>query len=381
MRRARSLVVALVAAAGLAACGSSSPTASPLNTALGYFPANSPFVMSVVTDPHAATVKAAQALVSRIPLATFGQAAAISRLQQLGINYDTDIRPLFGNQLLLGVTGSNLSGASTAGRFLAAWVTKSAGTLSTLIKKLHLARSGSHDGATLYQVSALTLAVDGATLVAGGSAATVSAALDRHSSGGGMSMADYDRDLGDLPTHALMDAVGNLSGLLSSPSAAKARSVPWVAALRGYGVAISASQHGLTLQYNLDTSGSQLTSAELPIAPGSSPPGLAGNLPIQFGLRQPAAIIRFALDAERRSSPARYAADIARMNRVLARRGGISFQRDLLGQIGSSAAVESSGHGYVVRVDVVNPAAAARTLRRLGPAALSVFGSKAKVTA
>jgi hypothetical protein len=373
MRGARPILVVLAAALAIAGCGSSSPSASPLGSALSYFPKNSVFVLSVVTDPNARAVKGGQAMLSRLPAANFGQAALTSRLQQVGINYDTDIRPLFGNPLVIGIATANVGGGA-APPVLAAWVTKDAGTLNSLIKKLRLSQSATHAGAAIYQVGDLTLAVDGATLVAGTAPASVNAALDRHAANGGMSTGDYDRDLGSLPKNALIEAVGNLTGVLSAPSAAKARSVPWVAALRGYGVAISASSHGLSFQYNLDTSGGGLTSSELPIAPGSSPPGLAGNLPIQLGLRQPAATLAFVLDTERRASPAHYAADQARMNAVR-RETGVDFRRDVLGQIGNSAAIESSGHGFNLRVDVVNPAAAARTLRKLGTSALDVLGT------
>lgn len=59
--------------------------------------------MSVVTDPNAPAVKKAKAMIHRLPLATFGEAAVIGRLQQTGINYDADIRPLFGNPILIGM--------------------------------------------------------------------------------------------------------------------------------------------------------------------------------------------------------------------------------------------------------------------------------------
>jgi hypothetical protein len=104
-------------------------------------------------------------------------------------------------------------------------------------------------------------------------------------------------------------------------------------------------------------------------------------MPIQAGLRQPAATLTFALDAERRTSPGQYAADRARMAAVR-RRTGVDFQRDVLGQLGSSAAVESDGHRFIARFDVKSPPAAARTLRKLGTSALDVFGphSGARVT-
>jgi hypothetical protein len=303
MRGAWSFLLAILAASVVAACGSSA-TSSPMGSALSYFPRDSPFALSVVTDPNPPAVKHGQAMLAQIPFASFGQATAISRLQQLGINYDTDIRPLFGNPVLLGVEGPSASG-STRNKLLIAWITRDAGTLSSLVKELHLSQVGSHDGATPYQVSTLTLAVDGATLVAGGSTSTVDAALDRHSGGGGMTIGEFNSELGNLPKDALISAVGNLGPTLSaSPRTAKARSVPWVAAL--HGVAISARSGGLTFQYTLNTTGGSLSSSELPIAPGTSPPGLAGNMPIQVGLREPAATINFQLDVERRTQPAQY---------------------------------------------------------------------------
>jgi hypothetical protein len=360
----------IVVAVALASCGSST-SSSPLGTALSYFPKDSPFVMSVVTDPSSSAVKNGQAALHRLPLATFGQAALIARLQQVGINYDADIRPLFGNPLLLGIEGPSVSG-STRSKVLVVWVTKDAGTLSSLIKKLRLPKTQSVGGATLYQASTTTLAVDGATLVAGPSA-SVTAALGRHAHGGGMSSADYDRELSGLPQSSLIEAFGYVKPILSA-SQAKAKRVPWVAALRGYGVSIGASPTGLSLRYRLDTGGAVLTTTQLPIAAGASPPGLAGNQPIQVGLRDPAATLRFALDAEQHSSPARYAADLAHMAAVR-RRTGVDFRRDVLAQLGNNAALASDAHSFMLRVDVLKPATAARTLRRLGTSALDVVGT------
>jgi hypothetical protein len=309
-------------------------------------------------------------MLRHIPFATFGEAALISQLQQKGINYDADIRPLFGNPVLVGITGSSLGADG-----LIAWITKDAGTLTTLVRKLGLHKVGNRDGATLYGRSKASVAIDGSTVVAASSPNVLTAALDRHGSGQGMSPSDYNRDLGTLPKDSFIDAFGNLSILLSSSKAASARSVPWVAALRSYGVSISAGSGGLTLRYTLNTSGASLTSAELPITPGASPPGLAGTMPIQFGLRQPAVTVKFLLDVVRRTEPAKYAADLAHIGAV-ERRTGVNFNRDVLGQIGGNAAVESMGHGSTIaRIDVVDPAAAAHTLRKLGTSALDIFGT------
>src|SRR5205823_14772537 len=102
----------------------------------------------------------------------------------------------------------------------------------------------------------------------------MTSALDRHANSGGISQNDYGRAVAGLPQNALVEAFGNLTGVLSTPRAANARKVPWVGALRGYAAAINASANGLSFQYKLDTTGAALTTSQLPIASGSATPSL-----------------------------------------------------------------------------------------------------------
>lgn len=367
------LLAAIAAAFALAGCGSSAPSSSPLGSALSYFPPGTPFVMSVATDPNAPAVKNAQAMLQRLPFVSLGEAGLMSQLQRVGINYDTDVRPLFGNPVLLGIAGSTAH-ASARTRILLAWVTKDAGTLAGLIGKTHLPKAGSHDGATLYSAGTAELAVDGATLLVASSPELVESALDLHAHGGGMTPADYTRETSGLPQNALVYAVGQLSQILAA-NAPKALTVPWVRALRGYGASVSASSSGLSIRYRLDTSATTLSSTELPLSAGATPPSLAGTAPIQFGLRDPGASVRFALAAEQEAEPQKFAADMARLA-AAERKTGVNFQRDVLGQIGSNAAVNSDGRSFMARVDVVNPAAAQRTLRKLGTSIGAFFTLK-----
>lgn len=363
MRRRLSVIaaaLAVVLALVLAGCGSSS-SSDPLATSLSYFPKNSLFVMSLQTDPNSSAIQSLQGLLHRFPAVSFGEAALTARLEQLGINYDTDIRPLFGNPAVIGVASSSPAAARAA--VLIAWVTKDAGTLGNLVKKLHLPAGQSVDGATLYNLSSATLAVDGATLLAATSPSEVKSALDLHAHGGGLTTADRDRAMGDLPKDSLVQAFGDLTAVLSQPSAAKARQVPWVGALRGYGVSINANATGLNFQYRLDTSGAPLTESQLPIATGSSPPGLAGSLPISVGVRDGAQIVRFIFDAERIASPAKYAAFAKRQAAVRAKTG-VDLS-NLLSLITGEAQVSSDGHVTLVRGQVSDPAAAKRTLAKL----------------
>lgn len=378
MRRRFSVIAALLgvmAALVLAGCGSGA-SSDPLTTGLSYFPKNSLFVMSMQTDPNSQAIQNMQSLLHRFPAVTFGEAALTARLEQLGINYDTDIRPLFGNPAVIGVASPS-SGAARA-RFLVAWVTKDSGTLDNLVKKLHLPAGQTIDGAKVYTVSTASLAVDGATLVLAASPDAVKSALDLHAHGGGLTTADQNRAMGSLPRDSLIQAFGDLGAVLSSPSAAKARQVPWVNALRGYGLAIGATPTGLNFQYRLDTSGATLTDSQLPIAPGSTPPGLAGSLPISAGILDPSRVAKFAEDAQRLTSPAKYAQFVKRQLDVRAKTG--VDLNSLLNLLTGDAAVSSDSKVTMARAQLSDPAAGKQTLAKLATDPIAFGSSPASVS-
>jgi Protein of unknown function (DUF3352) len=377
MRRA--LLLIAVVACVLAGCGSSAkPAASPISTELSYFPSNSPFVMTVVTAPGSAAVKQAQGLVGTFPGGSLGEAALMSKLQQIGINYDADIRPLFGNPVAFGIAGDGLAGRAR-NQFLVAWITKDSATLSSLVKKIfHSAPSaGTHNGATLYQLGSEALAIKGPTLLLGSSTAILDGALDRHANGSGISQSQYSRDVSGLPQNTLMQTFGSLSGVLSKPPAAKARRVPWVAALRGYAAAITANSSGLTLQYRLDTSRAPLTSPQLPIAEGTSAPGLAGTEPIVGAVKDPAQTISFIEAAEQLTSPSQYAA-FQKRQADLQRKTGVSLN-SLLSMLTGDLIVQSYRHKTMGRAVLSDPAGATRTLAKLASEPKAVFSHATSV--
>ncbi len=378
--RLRSLLLLPVLALVLAGCGSSSaPTASDARTTeYSYFPAGSAFVMSVATDPNSASIRGAHALEGHFPIAAFGQSALTAKLNQLGINYQADIRPLFGNPVTIGATTTTLSGSASS-QFLVAWVTKDATKLTALVKKLPgIHAAGSHAGATLYNTGgAATVALSGATLVFASDPAIVNAALDRHAHGGGLSSAEISRETAGLPQDTLFEMFGNLSSVLSSASAAKARAVPWVAALRGYGAAISANASGLTFRYHLDTTGASLSASQLPIAPGSGAPSLIGSAPISVAIHNPAQIFAFAKAAEQATNPARYAKFLARQAALKAKTGTDldGFLQLLTGDL----VLASDTHTTIGRVAVSDSAAATQALSKLASAPNQLFPNASSV--
>jgi hypothetical protein len=367
----RGLILAIVVAAVLVAgCGSSkssSAPASPVTTALSYIPANSPFVITAATTAN----PGGQALVNRLPNLALAETALFGRLRQLGIDYNADVRPLFGNPIAGGLELHSPTGAPN--QFVAAWVTKDQSKLEALLKKLEpgLQKQGTRDGATVYSLGELALATEDATMVFASTQPTLNAALDRHAHGGGITPDDYSKAFTGLPQNGRLQVFGTLTQVLSMPSAAKAQSVPWVAALRGYAASINESSTGLSFQYRLDTSGRSLSTTDLPIASGSTAPNFAGAAPIVAAVRDPAQIYAFAENAVKATNPGEYRRFLKRQAAARSKTGVdiTSLVKLATGDL----IIDSDTHTTIGRVQVSDPAAARTTMAKLAahPAALS----------
>lgn len=366
--------VASVCALVVVGCGSSSSSTgvpSPLATELSYLPADSPFVVTVETDPNSSAIQGVQDLIGRFPLAGFGVQALRTKLAQLGIDYSSEIKPLLGNPVALSIVGAFSSTSSSNPPLVAAWVTNSESALKSLLKKAlpGVSPTGTHDGATLYQLGSTELAVDGATLVVGTQGQLVPA-LDRHAHGGGFSTSAYTTDTSGLPQDALIRAFGSLTGVLSQPSAATARRIPWVAAIRGYGVGISAGSSGVSIHFRVDTSGSNLSSKQLPIASGNEPPSPAGPAPIESAIRDPSQIVTFAESAAQAVDPAgyeRFQGHVAQLKS----KTGVDLN-NLTRLLTGSMSIASNTHITAIRVGVSDPAQATKALNALAHAPRSV---------
>ena len=114
----------------------------------------------------------------------------------------------------------------------------------------------------------------------------------------------YTKAFSGLPSDALLRAFGNLGTCSHSPGPRKARQVPWVAAFRGYADDDQGELVRPHVQLPRSTPPARpLTEAQLPFAPGTPPPTLAGTLPITFGIHDPAQIVQFVESAEQIDQP------------------------------------------------------------------------------
>jgi hypothetical protein len=361
------LVVCAVAAAGVAGCGSSGSSGSPLQTEFSYLPANSPLVLTIQTDPNSAGVKNTMAFLGRFSFAPLLESAVITRLRQAGVDYNADVKPLFGNPVVFAIPAASLYRSGGGRNYVAVWVTKSSSALNSLIQRTSsgLRKLGSRGSATLYGAGGRTaIAVDGATLVVGATRESVIAALDRHAQGGGVSMASYAANTAGLPTDAEIQVFGNVQQLLTgNPRASSALRVPWVAAIRGYGVSIGASSSGTTVRYHVDTTGSSLSPAQLPLSPAAPVPALPTGFPIAAGLQDPQHLITFIESAEQLAAPGKWATFQRRQAALRAKTG--TDITALLHQLTGNLVIASNLHATFGRADVADPKATAATLAKL----------------
>ncbi len=363
MRRT-ALVLLLLGALLAAGCGSSKSSSSSSSsgstardTELGYFPAATPIVMLFSTETNGAAYRSAGDFIARFPLAKLLLAGAESSLARVGVNYTQDVKPILGNAVAL---GSPAGGIFSSKRFMVVFVANDAGKLDALMHKPPAPRSiGSYDGAKLYQSGQYTVATAGATAILASSETDVKEALARHQNGQGIHAADFSRALTGLPQPALLQIYGDLTGVLSRPSLAKARRVPWVAALRSYGATLNLSGSGMTMNYRIDTTGSPLTGSQLPLPTGSSAPSASGPDPIEFAIRDVAHAVAFGAAAVRAASPRNWASAVRK-----AARNGINLQRDLLAQLTGNGEVDYGPAGTLIRSDIRDPAVLAGTLAK-----------------
>jgi hypothetical protein len=365
--------------AGVAGCGaaghhpSSGRASAAVTSELSYFAPGSPLLLTLATSPRSSAVHSGQSLEGQLPQATLAEAVLKEKLAELGIDYQTDIRPLFGNPLMLGFASASFADATS--NLLAVWITRSASRLSALIHKLGLASDGAADGFALYPLgSSASLAIDGATVILGLSSSSVRAAIERHAQNQGFPTSEYTRLTGGLSANPLIEVWGDLTGVLSTASAVKARAVPWVGALRGYSASLTAATGAVNLDFRVDTGAKTLGSADLPIASGMSPPELAGKGPITIGLADPAHLATFVEAAQREVDPAGYAKFSRREARLRARTG--VDVNNLISQLTGSLVISSNTHLTMARVGLANPSGAASILGKLLADASVAFGVK-----
>ncbi len=333
-RRALSLLLALAAiAAAVAGCGGKSSAKSPLDNALGYMPQNSLVIVAIKTDPKDQQFKNASALIDKFPFAS----AIKDRIKQGlkvgggGLDYEHDIKPLLGNDLVVGVPPGGVRGTS-GNAYVVAWQTKG-GDIGKLISKGSRKVDG-EEGATLYRDSDGSLsAMKGKTLIVAKTRALLDAALRARNSSARMTESNFVSSLNGLSQGALVRVAGDFQKIFaSSTRSAQAVKVPWVAALRTFGATASIDPDGISVDFKLRTKG--VAESQVPLATGTASP-LVVRRPaeIAVGVRNPAQVVKFAEQVAGITAPK----SLLNKNRV-GKQLGVDIDRDVVAQLGGNSA-------------------------------------------
>ena len=375
MIRRALVTLAVVAAIAVAAagCGGSSAK-SPLDDALGYLPKTTPVAVAINTDPNDTQYKQLNTLLKRFPFYDLIKQRVTQGLTSSAGSRTTfeQLKPLLGNDLVVGFPHV---GGVTGNQTVVAWKTKDGGKAESLIKR-DGRKVGSEEGATLYEVpSGNTTAIKGDMLVSAKSRALVDAALKQRGKDDRLREDTFNAGLSGLPSDAIARVYGDFQQLLSSSSAAAAKKVPWVGALKTFGSTVTTASDGLLIDFRAKTEGS-LSSSQLPIAAGSTAPGIVRRPnEVAVALHDPAQTLKFAEQAFLAAQPGGTLAK-ATFQRAL----GIDLDRDLIGVLGTDAAMSVGLKGsVVVRSDLTDPAKANKTLATIAKN-LPNAGSLAKGT-
>jgi hypothetical protein len=362
----RRVLIPLIALALLTSgCGSKS-SGSALDDALKFIPKDAPVVVAIDTDPDGDQWQQVQELIGKFPFGGTAKSQFKTAFNaRAGVDFDKDVKPVLGNDFVVGVTRASAPGTPTP--YVVAWKLKDEEAGKKLSERSST-KQPSIEGADVYRTKSgnLTAYKDG-TLVSAGNVADLTAALKRGEGGDGMTEDDFDEALGDLDADSIVRVAGNLQALLAEPSAAKARRVPWVAALRTFGLTLQAEDDGIEFAFDVKTEG-DLQEKDLPLASGSqSAPVVRRAGEVGIGLRNPAQTIAFGQMVAQLTDPAAYAKFKAQKAKV-GKQLGIDVDKALIGQLtGNSEFSIGLDKQFALRADLNDPAAAEQTLKKIAP--------------
>ena len=365
MRRALAIAVAALALAG---CGdkASSDAESPLDEALGFLPKDAPVVAAIETDPEGEQWQRVEKLVEKFPLVSGSVISSIQEdLRESGVDYEKDIKPILGNEAVVGVPELTNGEAE---HYVVAIQAKEEDGLDKIFDRPEVRKVGEKDDFELYEdkEDGDFAARKDAVVVFADERAGLEAAIDTRGGEDRLREDDFEKGVGDLPDDALARVYGDLQSVIEAdPDSASARKVPWVAALRTFGLALLAEDDGVRFDFAIKTEASELEPGDLPLAAGPAAPPVAGEPgELALGIRNPAQIVAFAQAAGQAVDPAGYGRFEA-AKRQLGEALDLDVDRDVIGQFdGNAQLVVAPNERFAFRSDLKDPASFERTLEK-----------------
>ena len=371
-------IFALGLAFGIAGCGGGSEGGGPLENALGYLPADSPFAATLATDVDGKQVKAIEKILGRFPFAGQVRGQLNEALEQQDLDFEKDLKPALGNEFVVGaLDAKSFTADDSEARVIGAIQAKDKGALEKLLEKAKVKEIGEKDGAKLYSTSdGDAAAIDDDVFLVGNNRQDLEAAIDRHEGDDQMTEDRLNEALEGLPEDALVRTFVDVKQLLDTdPDTADARKVEYVSAMRDFGLTASFAEDEVDVDFRLGTEAEGLEDADLPFAPGEqSPPVIEADGEVGFGLRDPAQIFRFGETTGQAIDPAAFGQYEAG-KRQLERQLDLSFEDDVLAQLAGDVSATTSIDGkFGVRSALTDAPAFERTLAKIARALPAISG-------
>jgi hypothetical protein len=330
-----------------AGCGSEETGSADLPGSLGYVPADAYAVVLVPTDLEGAQLRRLEHLIGPW-LRDSGGAG----LLDLFVDEDIaagDVRPLLGDTLVLG-----LSGTPDEPQLVAALETPDAERARALVEKV-----GEPD-----------LRADGSTLVVGSPG--VEAAIDRHESGDGMTAGAFEDAYGDgAGDDALVRVL--LDAKVVADELDVRADVPWINALRWATASVRLESDAIEARVGVSTDSEGLEEDDLPLATGDDAPE-AGDVDgaIAAANRDQSRTTVFLAALARTAYPD---SEFVREVEALENDLGISFEDEVLRQFnGPSASVATPDGNFAAVSDVADPDRMRALLPKLAPRLPGILG-------
>jgi hypothetical protein len=373
-RRLFSALLALFAAGALAlaGCGDEDETASSaLDEALGYLSEDAGFVFIAATDTD--DYDDFEKVADKFPFAGQIEDSLKESLEQGDVDYDDDVKPLLGNELVIG-TDDNASflDSSSDTPFVLALETEDAGKLEDFAESGGGEKTGESEGYDLYEGEDddTFLAVKDEILVLSNDEDALANALKQRGEDDRLTEDDVEPAFEDLPEDAPMKAYVNVKALLAaSPDAKDALKVEWVDHIETFGLSADAEEDSVALDWSVRTDPEGLTDEDLPIATGSEAPQLLerdeGSAEIVLSVRDPSQILDFTLATLKVVDPAGFA-EYESGKKEIGRQLGIDVDKDVLDQLTGDVATAITIDGdFGVRATLADADAFEGTLAKI----------------
>jgi hypothetical protein len=354
----------------------------PLAEALRQIPRSAPLVAVVDTDAGAGPLRQALDLLQRVP----GADAITGQLDDAvagltGLSLTGELASLSGEPLVIAKNGT-----SAAAPIIASWVVPDAVTLEGIIgahvSDGTLVDAGAYRGASLY--TRATGSGGGAfaqrdrLLVFASDLPALKAALkrgERRAGGGpsGMTRGSFTSrsTSGVNPARALVRVAVTGPALirLLTAQVPKIDELPWVAAVQGAGIGVTAQEDGLRVQARLRTDETTITETDLPIARGRKAPTPVGEGDLRVSVRNLAQPVSFLMSALRLAAPNRLKS-YDQLRDLVAKVAQVDVEDDIIGTLTGPATVTADATGTVTLRALSANADQVRTalgrLRRIG---------------